>query len=224
MRRGEGDRAAIDFARARTVAARLEWLQPFVSAGPVLDLGCIDERHPERIAGSLHAQLKRLNPELIGADVDRAAIEQVERLGFDVRWADAQSSDLGGPYAAIVAGELIEHLEDPGRFLDNARRALAPGGRLLLTTPNPFYANQFAKILKHGAPQVHAAHRAWFDPQTLAVLLASRGFALEDFAWLAPSAGPLRTALARWRPYWCPAFAVAARPAEQVGAGAPAPP
>ena len=132
----------VDFARAPSVRDRLEWLRPFVASGAVLDLGCIDERHPERIASSLHADLKRLNPAVVGADADRAAIAAVAPLGFDVRWADAQSTPLGGPYAAIVAAELIEHLDSPGAFLDNARRSLAPGGRLLLTTPNPFYANR----------------------------------------------------------------------------------
>jgi SAM-dependent methyltransferase len=201
----------VDFARAPSVRDRLEWLRPFVARGAVLDLGCIDERHPERIASSLHADLKRLNPLVVGADVDVAAIAAVAPLGYPVRVADAQSTPLGGPYAAIVAAELIEHLDSPGAFLDNARRSLAPGGRLLITTPNPFYANQFAKILKHGEPQVHAEHRAWFDPRTLAVLLASRGYSIEAFAWLAASSGPLRRALARLRPYWSPGFAVAAR-------------
>ena len=201
----------VDFARAPSVRDRLAWLAPFVARGAVLALGCIDERHPERIAGSLHAGLKRLNPAVIGADADARAIAAVAALGFEVREADAQSTPLGGPYDAIVAAELIEHLDQPGAFLDNARRSLAPGGRLLLTTPNPFYANQFAKILKHGEPQVHARHRAWFDPRTLSVLLASRGFEIEAFAWLAPEKGLLRGALARLRPYWSPGFAVAAR-------------
>jgi 2-polyprenyl-3-methyl-5-hydroxy-6-metoxy-1,4-benzoquinol methylase len=179
----------------------------------VLDLGCIDERHPERIASSLHARLLEINPDMVGADVDEAAIREVAKIGFAVRQADAQRDDLGGPYDAVVAAELIEHLDDPGLFLDNVRRHLAPGGRLLLTTPNPFYVNQFGKILKYGRPQVHAEHRAWFDPETLAVLLRARGFELEDFAWLAAQRGVLRRALASWRPYWSAGLAVAARAA-----------
>ena len=197
---------------SRRFEDRYDWLRGHLERGPALDLGCIDERHPERIATSLHARLKRLNPELVGADIDREAIAAVERLGFDVRFANAEESDLGGPYRAIFAGELIEHLDNPGRFLSNARRALAPDGLLLLTTPNPFYANQFAKVLKHGGPQVHAEHRAWFCPHTLTRLLAARGFEVADFAWLAASRGMIRRALARLRPHFSPGFAVAARP------------
>lgn len=208
---------SIDFARAPIVRDRLEWMRPYVATGAVLDLGCIDERHPERIASSLHAALKRANPAVVGADVDAAAIAAVAEMGFEVRRVDAQRDALGGPWDVVVAGELIEHLDDPGAFLDNVGRSLAPAGRLLLTTPNPFYLNQFFKVLKHGRPQVHAEHRAWFDPATLAVLLRSRGFEIEDFAWLAARRGPLRRALARWRRYWSAGFALACRPGTAAG-------
>lgn len=205
-------RAALpDFARARIVGDRFEFLGPLAASGRVLDLGCIDERHPERIATSLHARLKAANSEVVGADFDAAAIEAVRKLGFEVLAGDAQVDDFGGPYDLVLAAELIEHLDDPGRMLDNVARHLAPGGRLALTTPNPFYVNQWAKVLKHGRPQVHAEHRAWFCPETMAALLRSRGFEVEDFVWLAASAGPLRRFLARQRPYWSAGFALSAR-------------
>jgi SAM-dependent methyltransferase len=200
-----------DFAHARIVEDRFEFLGPLAASGRVLDLGCIDERHPERIASSLHARLKAANPEVVGADFDRGAIEVVRALGFEVLPGDAQSDDFGGPFELVLAAELIEHLDDPGRLLDNVARHLAPGGRLALTTPNPFYANQWAKILKHGQPQVHAEHRTWFCPATMTVLLRSRGFEVEDFAWLAAGSGGLRRFLARRRPYWSAGFALSAR-------------
>ncbi len=42
-------------------------------------------------------------------------------------------------FDAVVAGEIIEHLEDPYRFLRGCRSALRPGGRLVLSTPNPLH-------------------------------------------------------------------------------------
>jgi SAM-dependent methyltransferase len=38
---------------------------------------------------------------------------------------------------AVLAGELIEHLEAPLTFLRECYLALKPGGRLVLSTPNP---------------------------------------------------------------------------------------
>ena len=208
----DSPRAALpDFAHARIIADRFEFLGPLAVRGRVLDLGCIDERHPERIATSLHARLKAANSAVVGADLNTDAIDIVRALGFEVLDGDAQVDDFGGPYDLVLAAELIEHLDDPGRLLDNVGRHLAPGGRLALTTPNPFYLNQCAKIAKHGRPQVHTEHRGWFCPQTLSVLLRSRGFQIEDFAWLAASRGPLRRFLARRRPYWSAGFALAAK-------------
>lgn len=41
-----------------------------------------------------------------------------------------------GSFDCIVASEIIEHLTDPALFLRKLLPALAPGGRLIVTTPN----------------------------------------------------------------------------------------
>jgi SAM-dependent methyltransferase len=46
------------------------------------------------------------------------------------------AEDLPARPGAIVACEIIEHLENPRHFLRQCRDLLAPGGTLLLTTPN----------------------------------------------------------------------------------------
>ena len=38
----------------------------------------------------------------------------------------------------IFAGELIEHLENPGLFLSECKRVLKRNGVIIITTPNPF--------------------------------------------------------------------------------------
>lgn len=42
-------------------------------------------------------------------------------------------------FDTVIAGEVIEHLEQPVLFLRNCRRVLKCGGRLILSTPNPYY-------------------------------------------------------------------------------------
>jgi len=42
-------------------------------------------------------------------------------------------------FDTVVAGEVIEHVEEPLKFLRNCRRLLKPGGRLVLSTINPFF-------------------------------------------------------------------------------------
>ena len=47
--------------------------------------------------------------------------------------------EVSGPSTidAIVAGEIIEHLRDPLAFLGTCRDIIRPGGKLVLSTPNP---------------------------------------------------------------------------------------
>jgi ubiquinone/menaquinone biosynthesis C-methylase UbiE len=42
-------------------------------------------------------------------------------------------------FDTILAGEIIEHVEQPLQFLRNCRRLLKSGGLLVLSTPNPYY-------------------------------------------------------------------------------------
>lgn len=76
-----------------------------------------------------------------------SAVELSERLAGQIRARgieDVRIHELGsgplpfpeGSFRAVFAGEIIEHLVDTAGFLDDVRRVLAPGGVLLLTTPN----------------------------------------------------------------------------------------
>jgi SAM-dependent methyltransferase len=42
-----------------------------------------------------------------------------------------------GSFDFVVSGEIIEHIEDPYRFLRHVMEMLKPGGELRLSTPNP---------------------------------------------------------------------------------------
>ena len=108
-----------------------EDILPFLprDAEGVLEVGCgrghtgalIEERLDCRVTGV------ELNPE-IAAD----ASTRISR----VLVGDILELDLDDRYDAIVATELFEHLTDPERFLAQARRALRPGGRIVLSVPN----------------------------------------------------------------------------------------
>jgi SAM-dependent methyltransferase len=67
---------------------------------------------------------------------DRVALTDVEQT----RWAPEQVDALNLPYADgsvanIVMVDVLHHVADPARFLDEATRTLATGGRLLMVEP-----------------------------------------------------------------------------------------
>jgi ubiquinone/menaquinone biosynthesis C-methylase UbiE len=85
--------------------------------------------------------------------------------------ADCMSLPLpDGSVDVLTNFEVIEHLEDPPRFLDEAVRVLRPSGTLLLSTPvaenaieaaNPFHVQEFSP------PELDALLRSRFSEVTL---------------------------------------------------------
>jgi SAM-dependent methyltransferase len=154
-----------DPARDRVWGAICRYLQRYVPEdGVVLDLGagyCSFVNHIR--AATRHAL--DASPELsrhAGAGVT-AHVGRCEDL----------AAFATGSLDAVFASNLLEHLEWPSieRTLDEVRRVLKPGGRLILLQPNFRYCA--------GTYFDDYTHRTIFTHVGLADLLASRGFAVE---------------------------------------------
>jgi 2-polyprenyl-3-methyl-5-hydroxy-6-metoxy-1,4-benzoquinol methylase len=152
--------------------------------GPdILHVGCVNHRLPETLADKshhLHYQLCRnlANSHIVGLDLAADGIEQLEQLGFDVVYGDAQNLEYQEAFDTIVAAELLEHLHNPGWFLRSCARALKPGGRLVLSTPNIFTPLLFLMYLKNYDKAFNPDHTMWFCPQTVIQLLRRCGFSV----------------------------------------------
>ena len=57
---------------------------------------------------------------------------------------------LDGPFDAITAIEIIEHLENPWHFMRQCARLLKAGGRMILTTPNIDTPRSILSFVKYG--------------------------------------------------------------------------
>jgi SAM-dependent methyltransferase len=148
----------------------------------------------------------------MGVDIDPAGVQVLQSMGYNAVCADAETMDLGRTFDTIVAGEVIEHPEYPGLFLRNLRRHLAANGRLFISTPNPFYADQSWKIWRYGRPAVHEDHLGWQDPITLAALLRHTGFEPLEGWWVQPECKLLRTWKRLFRRHFSHTFMILARP------------
>ncbi|OGD86006.1 hypothetical protein A2696_00305 [Candidatus Curtissbacteria bacterium RIFCSPHIGHO2_01_FULL_41_13] len=81
-------------------------------------------------------------------------------------------------FDTIIAGETIEHLENPSAFLREAKKILKDNGKLLLSTPNPYnLLTMFANFLfvKPG----YASHINLFTFRTMIELLNHTGWECE---------------------------------------------
>ena len=76
----------------------------------------------------------------VGVDVDRGSLRKAAETSDRVDYL-AATADAGLPFRtssvdSVVASEVYEHLTRPEGFIEEVRRILKPGGRLVLTTPN----------------------------------------------------------------------------------------
>ena len=150
----------------------------------VLHLGCLDwPVHCERLANGtwLHRKLGQVAAEIVGIDLAADAIAEVQRQGYghDIHVGDAERLDevasRFGRFDVVVAGELIEHLNNAGRFMESAKDVLVPDGRLLITTPSAFCLRRMLRI-PFGSESVHRDHVCYYSHATLSTLAERFGY------------------------------------------------
>jgi 2-polyprenyl-3-methyl-5-hydroxy-6-metoxy-1,4-benzoquinol methylase len=96
-----------------------------------LDVGCS--------TGYLAQRLVERGARVVGIEADPVAAEEARAVCEEVLVGDVESLELAFPpqsFDLVLCGDLLEHLRDPGAFLERTRPLLRPAGRLVLTTPN----------------------------------------------------------------------------------------
>jgi len=86
---------------------------------------------------------------------------------------DMENAYLGREFDVIIAGDVLEHVNNQGLFLSNIHRHLKMDGVLILTTPN---AKWFTAILRP-----NATHVLWHDRYTLFRILENHRFVVKEF-------------------------------------------
>ncbi|MEW6440013.1 MAG: class I SAM-dependent methyltransferase [bacterium] len=78
--------------------------------------------------------------EVHGIDVSASARRNCRKLGLEIRLGNLDRDGIPFPDARfdlVFAFEVFEHFANPQSVLEEVRRVLEPGGRFVLSTPNP---------------------------------------------------------------------------------------
>ena len=170
-----------------TTTDRLTYILEQCTGRKVLHLGCTDWPYTERkLAGGalLHAKLQEVTAALVGVDADQAGVAYFQQHGFPETYFD-NVERLEHPgiarqsYDVILAGEIIEHLENPGVFLRTVQKLMNERTELLVTTINAFCFFRFLFYLC-GKELVHEDHNYYFSPTVLRRLLTRCGLEVTE--------------------------------------------
>ncbi len=163
-----------------TKSTRFRQLQRFYTDRDILDIGCAVGYKKE---DWMHKHIKGVARSIYGLDLDKASVEDIRRMGFEIEQGNAQNFQLGKKFDLIHAGELIEHLDNPGGFLDSVKVHLSDDGVLLMTTPNALRISNFIYAATGGL-KVNAEHTCWFCDTTITTLLERKGFEVVELGYL----------------------------------------
>lgn len=171
---------------------RLELIKTICDGKKVLHLGCTNWPYTVDAieAGTLlHKDLAEVSRELYGFDFDQEGIDVLASKGFDNLYrADLEKLDevdLNETFDVIIAGEMIEHLNNPGLFLNGIKRFMGHETQLVITTINAYSAMRFFVYGLRGRggalEPVHPDHVAYYSYSTLKLMLDRHGFNVSNF-------------------------------------------
>lgn len=167
--------------RTTRVVSRVPEILRLCSYKKVLHLGCADMPYTlERGDGLLHNQLARVTAPgmLWGLDISLEGVHILRGKGFDnVIHGDVERM---GPefqhmdFDIVLAGEIIEHVANPGLFLKGLTSIMSEKTELILTTPNASSFKGFLHAMMR-EEKVHEDHNYYFSYRTLKQLLEKCG-------------------------------------------------
>lgn len=169
---------------------RLGIFLPYIKGKDVLDLGCVNHEIEFFMQEScLHSMMKPHCKTITGVDRKREEVAELNTIGYNIICQDVEKLNLKKKYDVIIAGEIIEHLSNPGNMLQSARKYLKDGGRLIITTPNAFSADRSIISLVREDVPTNQEHTFYFTRQTLTELLSRYGFKVEKFHYVNEAIG-----------------------------------
>jgi 2-polyprenyl-3-methyl-5-hydroxy-6-metoxy-1,4-benzoquinol methylase len=152
----------------------------------VLDVGCS--------SGYLARPLVANGCTVVGIERDAAAAAEARAVCEEVVIGDVEAMELpfeAASFDVVLCGDLVEHLRDPGAFLERVRPLLQPDGRLVLTTPNVANWSMRLALLagrwrytERGI--LDRTHTHLFTRETLLETLAAAGYRVDVLDFTVP--------------------------------------
>jgi SAM-dependent methyltransferase len=174
------------------------WLLQRAANRVVMHIGCTDAPLTRAKAPTkqlLHQKLEAVCKELIGVDLEAASLDylRTEHGIGNLYCHDAEhleSFPRQEKVDVVIAGEVLEHLNNVGLFFDNCGARLHKDGMVLVTVPNALSIKRMMASLVKRKEHVHPDHTSYFSPSTLSCIADRHKFrlsAVSMYLWRDPT-------------------------------------
>lgn len=142
--------------------------------------GGVEHYLPEHRESWLHHRLANVAAELVGVDIDAESVAFAALHEVELLVDDCETCRFEQAFELIVMSDVIEHVNAPLRAIDNLAQQLAPGGRLLITTPNPTHYGLVIRAWLGLHTSVYYDHVSSFLPEHFQAICTRLGLRLTD--------------------------------------------
>jgi len=139
----------------------------------------------------LHFELEKKACELYGFDFDQDGLDILAAAGgknlFRADLERLEDVALDQTFDVIIAGEIIEHLSNPGLFLHGVKRFMNARTVLIITTINAYCGMRFLIYGLRGKgglnEPVHPDHASYYSFRTLSLMLEREDLCVTEFCF-----------------------------------------
>ncbi len=171
---------------------RVDFIKEMCAGKKVLHLGCTNYPYTEESIKHemlLHLELGKVAGSLSGFDFDQKGIDILAAAGVENLYRGdlekLEEVELNETFDVIVAGEMIEHLSNPGLFLHGIQRFMNEQTKLLITTINAYSGMRFFIYGLRGKggenEPVHPDHVAYYSYKTLKMVVEKENLQVKEF-------------------------------------------
>jgi len=166
-----------DSKKIGRIPNRENYIINIVKNKSTLHIGCTDFPYTKRKIEEnnlLHKKISDASLNTVGIDLSEEGIRVCAENGIkNVIHGNAEnlSEYISHKFDVIVAGEVVEHVNNPGLLLQGIANHLTNESVAVITVPNAFFIIRFLKIL-FGNEEVHPDHVCYYSKKTLEELLS----------------------------------------------------
>jgi 2-polyprenyl-3-methyl-5-hydroxy-6-metoxy-1,4-benzoquinol methylase len=152
--------------RYSTNEKKKEWLIRQIKDKKVLDIGVAEHDLSHMNSQEWkHKYIKENSKYCLGLDIIESLVNELNNRGFDVVHMDATSNEyIGEKFDIVNIGDVIEHVNDPVKLILFAKRHLKENGKIIVSTPNPYFYKHIYRCVRETTFIANFEHTFWITP------------------------------------------------------------